>query len=118
MPGGVVTVGITRPETFVEAGVQLLPHMNVLHKIAFEPLDGGARANVGADFCLRDGEIQPALQKANQEGFAIHCLYNQQTSIEPNLFFSHTLKAGDPLDLARSVRRVLDVVKATPARSA
>ena len=58
------------------------------------------------------GEIKPTLKKANEEGFAIHCLYNQQTAIHPELFFSHTLKAGEPLAVARQVRNILDVLQA------
>lgn len=107
--GGVVEVAVPRSERFVEAGVLLKPQMNVLHKIAFEPLDGdGKQANCGADWAMLASEVNPTLEKARAEGFDIHCLYNQQTRIDPNLFFSHTLQAGAPLELAHKVRHVLD----------
>jgi hypothetical protein len=112
MSDGVVQVLLRRPETFIEAGVVLRPYMNIFHQINFEPLDSsGGKALCGADYALRAGEVSPALQQSNlKEGFEVHCLYNQQTAIWPNLFFSHNLKAGDPIDLAHSVRRVLDVI--------
>lgn len=113
---GVVGVMITRPEQFVEAGVLLRSNMNVLHKIAFEPAnDSGSLALCGADYALRSGEINPALQRSRRHGFEVHCLYNQQTDICPSLFFSHHLKSGDPVQLAHEVRDVLDAIGTTRA---
>ncbi len=110
---GVVEVDVTRPEEFVEAGVFLLPHMDIQHAILFEPLNtGGTLALCGPDYALRDAEVDPALRKSFLEGFQIHCLYNQHTELEPDLTFSHHLKSGEPLALARSVRKVLDLIDA------
>lgn len=114
---GVVQIAVTRPETFVEAGVVLRPTLNVEHHVNFQPLnDRGTEANCGADFSLLGPEAYPALKTAHAQGFQVHCLYNQQTMITPQLFFSHNLKAGDPRALARSVRRVLDTVAAVRRR--
>ncbi len=39
----------------------------------------------------------------------VHCLYNQETEEQPQLYFSHQLKIGtDPYELAREVRAGLD----------
>ncbi len=111
---GVVAVMVTRSQTFVEAGVVLRPRLNVLHKITFQPLEeSGSKANCEVDFAMLAGEVNPALTTARAAGFEIHCLYNQQIAIDPNLFFSHTLRSGDPIELARGVRKVLDTIAAT-----
>ena len=103
------------PETFVEDGAQLKPQANVLHKIDFEPLNNsGSQANCGADFIMVSGQVNPALDAAQKNGFQIHCLYNQQTDIDPQPYFSHTLQAGDPVELAHRVRDVLDAIDAAP----
>ena len=42
------------------------------------------------------------------QNWDIGCLYNQETDEQPQLFFSHQFKTGDPYDLAREIRRGLD----------
>jgi len=42
------------------------------------------------------------------QGWDIGCLYNQETDEQPQLFFSHQFKIGDPYQLAAEVRRGLD----------
>jgi hypothetical protein len=38
-----------------------------------------------------------------------HCLYNQETDEHPQLYFDHMLKSGDAYELAREIRRGLDL---------
>jgi Domain of Unknown Function (DUF1259) len=42
-------------------------------------------------------------------GFEIGCLYNQETSEHPQLYFAHMLATGDPQSLAVKIRRALDL---------
>jgi hypothetical protein len=109
---GVVMVDVTRPDRFTQAGVRLLPDMDVKHTIAFHPLNSsGSQALCGPAYALRDEEVELALRQSLLEEFEIHCLYNRHTKLEPDLFFSHHLKCGKPLELAQAVRRVLKVLE-------
>lgn len=45
-------------------------------------------------------------------GFEIGCLYNQETSERPQLYFAHMLAVGDPQDLAVAMRKALDHTRA------
>jgi len=108
---GVVTVSVERADTIVIGGIVVNPDAGVDHTIAFEPL-GNGRAACAPDYALIAPEVNPALKTARAEGFAVHCLYNQETDEHPQLYFSHQIATGAPLDLARRVRRVLDTTNA------
>jgi hypothetical protein len=105
---GVVTVNVPRREQIVVAGVHLEPEMGVEHTIAFEPLGGGQHAAVAPDFALIGAEVNPVARLMRAQGWQIHCLYNQETDEFPQLYFSHQLKVGDAVQLAREIRRGLD----------
>ena len=105
---GVVTVSIPRAETIFVAGVALKPEMGVEVTVAFEPLDDNGFAACAPDYALIASEVNPALKEARRQGFEVHCLYNQETAEEPQLFFSHNIAKGNAIDLARRVSRVLD----------
>lgn len=107
---GVVTVSVARAETIVVAGVPLKPEMGVEHTIAFEPLDSsGTTAACAPDYALIAAEVDAALEKSWDLGFEVYCLYNQETAEQPQLYFSHNLAKGDPIDLAQKARQVLDL---------
>jgi hypothetical protein len=105
---GVVVVSIARKEAIVLDGITLKPETGVSHTVAFQPLDGGKRTAVAPDFALIASEINPLVQLMRQQGFTIHCLYNQETAESPQLYFSHQLAIGDAYELARKVRNGLD----------
>jgi hypothetical protein len=47
------------------------------------------------------------------EATSLRCpLYNQETDEHPQLYFDHLLKVGNAYDLARELRRGLDLTKA------
>ena len=105
---GVVIVSIPRKETIMLGGVPLKSDMGVSHTVAFEPLDGGKKTAVAPDFALIASEINPLLQMMREQGFTVHCLYNQETAESPQLYFSHQLAVGDAYDLARKIRKGLE----------
>jgi hypothetical protein len=43
-------------------------------------------------------------------GWQIGCLYNQEPAEQPQLYFEHQFKAGDPYQLAAEVRKGLDLL--------
>jgi hypothetical protein len=105
---GVVTVSIPRAETIFLAGVALKPETGVSVTVAFEPLGNDGQAAVAPDYALIASEVNPALEVARAEGFVIHCLYNQETAEQPQLYFSHNLATGNAIDLAKKIAKVLD----------
>jgi len=105
---GVVVVSIPRKETIVVGGVAWKSDMGVSHTVAFEPLDGAKRTAVAPDFSLIASEITSVVQFMREQGFTIHCLYNQETAESPQLYFSHQLAVGDAYELARKIRKALE----------
>ena len=105
---GVVTVSVPRAEDIVVAGVTLKPEMGVEVTVRFEPLGDDGQAVCAPDYALIASEVNPALKVSRAEGFEVHCLYNQETAEEPQLYFSHNLATGDAVDLAKKVSKVLD----------
>ncbi len=107
--GGIVTINVPRAETIHIVGIALKPETGVSVGIEFEPLDkSGKSAACAPDYALIASEINPALMVSRKEGFVVHCLYNQETAEDPQLYFSHNLKTGDPIALAKQVSNVLD----------
>jgi len=105
---GVVVVSVPRKETITLGGVALKSDMGVSHTVAFEPLDGDKSTAVAPDFALIAAEINPLVRLMREQGFTIHCLYNQETAERPQLYFSHQLAVGDAYDLAQKIRRGLE----------
>ena len=60
------------------------------------------------DYALLATEVNPALGVSRAEGFVVHCLYNQETDEQPQLYFSHNLATGNAINLAHKVAKVLD----------
>lgn len=112
--GGVVTVVVPRTDRIRLGGVEASPHLNVSSNISFQPLPGG-RAAAAPDFSMTAAEIGPVFRVMRSHGWAIHCLYNQETDERPQLFFAHLIKVGEPLQLAREIRAGLDQTAARRA---
>lgn len=105
---GVVIITVPRAETIKVAGVPLKPEMGVEVNVRFEPLGDNGQAVCGPDYALIASEVNPALKVSRDEGFEVHCLYHQETAEFPQLYFSHNLKTGDAVELAKEVSKVLD----------
>ncbi len=106
---GVVTVSIPRADTIVLGGVAVSPDLNIAIPVIFEPL-GNGQAACAPDFGMIAPEINPALGVARAQGLAVHCLYNQETDEQPQLYWAHCLATGHPIALAHKVARVLDTM--------
>jgi hypothetical protein len=104
---GVVTVSVPRRDHVELGGVQISPDLNIATSVQFEPL-GGGRAAVVPDFSMTSDEVQAVITTMRHRGWEVGCLYNQETDEHPQLFFSHTFKTGDAVQLAREVRAGLD----------
>ncbi|MGZ5787115.1 MAG: DUF1259 domain-containing protein [Ramlibacter sp.] len=104
---GVVQVTVNRKEQIFLGGTAVKSELGVSHTINFEPL-GDGRAVVAPDFALIAPEINPLMASQRKEGFAVHCLYHQETAESPQLYFSHQLAVGDAYALARAIRHSLE----------
>lgn len=117
--GGVVEIGVDRRNTEALGGIRISPELNIASTVTFMPLNNsGTEAVVGPDIGMTSEEVERTLIEARHRGYDVHCLYNQETAEHPQLYFSHLLKHGHPLILAREVRKVLDEtnVEGSPRR--
>lgn len=106
---GVVTVSISRRDRIVIGGVKASPDANISTDVEFKPLaSSGASAAAGPDFSMTGTEVQPVVSLMRKQGWHVGCLYNQETSESPQLYFSHMLKTGDAYALASEIRLGLD----------
>jgi hypothetical protein len=106
---GVVTVLVAPPANVTIDGVRVKPPTNISTNVSFEPLnDSGSRTAVAPDFALLADDVNPVMKVMRPLDWDIGCLYNQETAEQPQLYFSHQIKTGDPYQLAREVRRALD----------
>ncbi|HEY1540194.1 MAG TPA: DUF1259 domain-containing protein [Solirubrobacteraceae bacterium] len=110
---GVVTITVNRADRIVVDRVQLSPEANISTNIQFLPLNAnGTRAAAAPDFSMTAAEVDPVCRTMRRAGFEIGCLYNQETSEHPQLYFAHMLATGDPQGLAVKIRKGLDRTRA------
>ncbi|MBV8531840.1 MAG: DUF1259 domain-containing protein [Candidatus Eremiobacteraeota bacterium] len=106
---GVVSLQVPRAEQILLGGIRVNPYLNISLPIAFEPMPDGRTAAV-SDFGMVPPEIQRLVGHMRARDWDIGCLYNQETDENPQLFFSHQFKAGDPIELARDIRSGLELL--------
>jgi len=113
---GVVSVEVPRKNRIRLGGVLISPFLNVATSIQIKPLNNsGSKAAVAPDFSMTADEVVPVTRLMRSLGWFDGCLYNQETDEQPQLYFSHMLKVGDPYALAREVRRALDLTNSEGA---
>jgi hypothetical protein len=108
---GVVTVNVLRSDRIVIDGVQVSPEANISTNIEFKPL-GASAAWAAPDFAMTGAEVMKVVPLMRRLGWFSGCLYNQETSETPQLYFDHMLKRGDAYSLAAEIRRGLDLTHA------
>jgi hypothetical protein len=107
--GGVVTVNVPRTDKITLGGVPINPYLNVAAPVAFLPLDSkGTTVAAAPDFNMIAAEVQKVMKVMRSQGWVVGCLYNQETDEFPQLYFSHQLKVGDPITLAKEIRKGFD----------
>ena len=102
-----VSVSVPRRNPIFLQGVQISPFLNIATMVDFEPLSNGQTA-ASADFSMVSSEVQNVMRVMRQQGWEIGCLYNQEIDEQPQLFFSHTVKVGNAVELAHEIRRGLN----------
>jgi hypothetical protein len=106
---GVVTFDIPRAEPIRLGGIVVSPYLNVMSSVAFQPYGGGQNAAAAPDFSMVASEIDRVVFVMRKQAWDIGCLYNQETDEYPQLFFSHQFKTGNSIELAKEIRRGLNL---------
>jgi Domain of Unknown Function (DUF1259) len=65
-------------------------------------------AVVDGDFAMLEGELQPVLHGMRKEGINIVAIHQHMSTEQPRIFFLHYWGKGKALDLAQSLKRVLE----------
>jgi hypothetical protein len=66
-------------------------------------------AVVDGDFAMLEAELQPVLRSMRKEGINIVAIHQHMSTEQPRYFFLHYWGKGKAVDLAQSLKRVLDV---------
>jgi Domain of Unknown Function (DUF1259) len=110
---GVVTITVSRHGPIVIDAVKVSPEANISTNIQFLPLDATAtRVAAAPDIAMTADEVDPVCRAMRHAGFEIGCLYNQETSEHPQLYFAHMFATGDAQTLAVKIRHALDHTRA------
>ncbi|HEX7840850.1 MAG TPA: DUF1259 domain-containing protein [Kofleriaceae bacterium] len=108
---GVITVTVDRANLVRVAGLRVSPKAGISTTIEFKPT-GGSNAEVVSDFSMTSAEVNPVVKRMLLDfHWAQGCLYNQETAESPQLFFDHMVKIGDAYQLAREIRKGLDLTR-------
>jgi uncharacterized protein DUF1259 len=109
---GSVSVSVSRRGRIVIGDVHASPEANISTMVEFKPIGTAGGAAVGPDFSMTGDEAENVVAVMRKHGWFVGCLYNQETSEKPQLYFSHMLKKGDAYALAAEVREGLDKTNA------
>jgi hypothetical protein len=104
---GIVTVTVPRKHAITLGGHRISPELGVSTSVQFQPLANGGQAAVVPDFSMTSSEVNPVIHTMRDQDWEIGCLYNQEIAEHPQLYFSHTFKRGNAIELAHQVRRGL-----------
>jgi hypothetical protein len=101
---GMFKVVIGRPATM--HGVRVGKEMGINTWASFGGSDDAAV--VDGDFAMIENELQPVLRAMRNEGISIVAIHQHMTHEQPRYVFLHYWGKGKAVDLARSLKRVLD----------
>lgn len=101
---GMFKIVIGRPANM--HGVSVGKEMGINTWAAFAGSDDAAV--VDGDFAMLENELQPVLRAMRKEGINIVAIHQHMSHEQPRYLFLHYWGKGKAVDLARSLRRVLD----------
>ena len=70
---------------------------------------GGAVAVVDGDFAVTETELQPVLRMLRASSINVVAIHSHMIQESPRILFLHYWGRGKAVDLARSVKRALDL---------
>ena len=89
-------------------GVTFTPAFELDGTLTFQPL-GSGRAFFNGDLALKPEEANPFIDAIIANGLVFQAFHQHYIETNPNVWFIHWRGEGEPLRLARTVKRVLDV---------
>ena len=118
---GVVSANVDRAAPVVvnnypvqDNRVRVSAGTNIANAISFKPLSTTGSQTAGViDLSQAGAEVQPVQSFMRAHGWFVGCLYNQETSEHPQLYFTHFLKVGDAYALAAELRQALTLTDVT-----
>jgi hypothetical protein len=105
--GGVLSVSVERAEKISELGVMLQPAMQIESMFNFQSIGHGRVAEAG-EFVLLPQEVDAVARSLRASGFPVTAVHNHELFIEPDLYYLHTFKTGNPVELAEATRKALN----------
>jgi hypothetical protein len=87
-------------------GTSVAKEMGINTWAAFAGADDAAV--VDGDFAMLENELQPVLRAMRKEGINIVAIHQHMSHEQPRYLFLHYWGKGKAVDLAQSLRRVLD----------
>ncbi len=108
--GGVLSIGVPRPETITMMGVAMPPSMGMATVMNFQASAAGRVAATG-DYVMTGDEVNPVARALRQHGIAITALHNHMIHGSPELYFMHFWADDAPARVAAGLRAALDAMK-------
>src|SRR5581483_7492192 len=110
-PGDVLLIELPRSDIHATIfGVPIKPDLALDTEITFQHIDN--KAIVKYEFVLRDEEVNPVLdalfsQYLQPATTTLNAIHNHFLEMTPHIKFLHGTSIGDPLDIARALRKAL-----------
>jgi uncharacterized protein DUF1259 len=101
--GGVLGIGIPRPEKIMMMGVELPPAMGMATSINVQSAGAGKVAATG-DFVMIDDEVNPIAKALRSQGIAITALHSHMIHGTPTLYFMHFWAEDTPANVASGLK--------------
>ncbi|MFE4371248.1 DUF1259 domain-containing protein [Streptomyces sp. NPDC056835] len=113
--GGVYKATFARREVIIDSGMALPHGLGTISAFIFQPL-GGGRAALNGDVVMVAEEVQDVIKILRGGGIGLVELHNHGLRDEPRLFFIHLWAVGDAVELARTLRKVVDTTNVAEVR--
>jgi Domain of Unknown Function (DUF1259) len=109
--GGVLAIGVPRPETLAMDGMTLSPAQGVAESLNFQEAGPGKIATTG-DFVLVSDEVNPVISALTEHGISVTALHSHMLNEQPRLFFMHFWAVGSPESVATGIKAGLSRIGA------
>ena len=114
-PGDVYKFSLPRSDLKVTvAGTQIKPGLALGSWLAFKKV--GNDVMVMGDLVLTESEVEPVMEKLQQDGIEQTALHNHLLDESPRVMYMHVSGHGDPVKLATALKDALALTK-TPSAS-
>jgi hypothetical protein len=105
--GKVLSVDVERTDQISDLGVTLKSAMQVENVFLFQSI-GQGKAAADAEFIMIPSEVDAVARTLRANSFTVMAEHNHELFENPKVYYLHAFKTGDPLDLARGLRKALD----------